>query len=218
LEFDALHGHQFLLIKIGVSFMKMGILILTLLTACNSFGQGNAFEGIVHFRFLMDGHAQTMRYLLKPGYQRVESGEGADAIVVIFDFNAQKSYVLMNADQSYMEELLNLPDPESASKDVQGTGKTLTIAGFVCKQWMVNDSAGSHEVCLNDQLGGFVSMDFRMRQSGEYSGFERLVATRFPLRLITNGKLQFEVTKIEQKNLDKKLFNPPAGFEKISLP
>jgi hypothetical protein len=48
--------------------------------------------------------------------------------------------------------------------------------------------------------------------------FERLVANRFPLRLTTNGRVQYEATKVEQKKLDDALFRPPAGFKKMTAP
>jgi hypothetical protein len=151
-------------------------------------------------------------------------------------FPHAKTYTTMNWNEM-AEEMT-----KGAGKDspidfpkITSTGKTETIAGITCENWLFGDKV---EMCVAKGLGYFGGggsggildklKNFAMRDkikaqldaNPELAKFAEGGA--FPLKMteIENGqpKTIMEVTKVERKSLDDSLFTVPADYKKMEIP
>ncbi|MFI5335237.1 MAG: DUF4412 domain-containing protein [Opitutales bacterium] len=206
-----------------------------------------AFEGKI--TFALKGAKEkpmTVTYAMKEGFLRMEPQMAeARGTAMIFDWAKQEMIVLMPQRSMYMTMPIQGgataagPAGRQPEQKVEKTGKTETILGYQCEQYVTTDRKGETvELWVTDKLGMFMGlgggggggpmggmMGGHRGGSGEHS-WEQLVKGKagfFPLRIIghdASGKETFklETQSIEPGPLPASLFAPPEGYQSFQMP
>ncbi len=211
---------------------------------CINLKAQNNFEGNIKFKITSKDNSIDMNYFLKEGKFRIEMGENAENAVFI---NANgKSLILMPEQKMYMD----LDNPMFAKmKDMMGkknddengdqndkdfdinkyrTGKTKSILGYECEQWVFNDieedEQNQVEAWVTDELGNFMFMENPMGSgfSPDWSGSFKNKGF-FPLLVISKDSdgeeiSKFEATEINKKSLSDDLFHAPSDYKEMKMP
>jgi hypothetical protein len=175
-------------------------------------------------------------YFSKGAMLRMEpeqAAKGRGGGVVIQDNNSKKMIVLMDAQKSYMEMPIRNASVEGDGRGgkkaraeqkakVTKTGKTETILGYSCEQYLVKSGQSEMEVWITKDLGPFFGM---VGPGGGTAVWEKEAKTQggFPMRVIGKDKegkedYRMDVTKVEKKTLSASLFAPPSGYKKMDMP
>ena len=193
---------------------------------------GESFEGTIQMKGQGEGGSQTINYLVKKDRVRIEFGEKSeDQAIMILDYNRKKIYMVMPDEKGYLEmalESIELGKTErgEVKEKLVKTGKTETISGYRCEQWLLKGEEGEVEICAAKGIGFFLQpQGISAKRAGPRSSWtDQLTAEGlFPFRMVERSpsgeeKSRWEVTKVEKKKLSDSLFQPPAGYEKIQMP
>jgi len=200
------------------------------------------FEGKVSLG-LKSGRDQEMiiDYAMKDGLVRMEPRMAeAEGAAMIFNLAKLEMTMLMAEQRMYMvmplkaaaAKAVNDRDPGTAK--LEKTGKTETILGYVCEQYIVTDKSAVTELWVTDKLGTFMGTSGANPMAGMMGGggksanaaaWEEALKGKegfFPLRVIAKDKasketFRLEAKKIEPGSLPASLFEPPAGFQKLDM-
>lgn len=212
----------------------------TLLTASLAYAAG--FEGKVTLAMTAGkGKTQELDYSMQGTAIRIDLAAEGHSFASIMDLQKMEMLMLMPDQQMYMV----MPIKEHVEKAVQGayekdttiekTGRTETILGYKCDEYVSKDKDATTEVWVAEGLGSFMGlgsgggnpMAGMMGGGGKAkpaSGWEQKFKGKpgFPLRVISRtsgGKETFkmEATKIEPGSLPATLFQPPAGWQKFDM-
>jgi len=130
----------------------------------------------------------------------------------------------MDAQNMYMEQPLNLSSITSASTTpaptITRTGKKETIAGYECEHITITEGNSTSDVCMARGLGPFLSPASAI-PGAKLTGWQKVLVEDggFPLKVSkADGTTQMEVTKIEKKKLNDKLFTVPDNYSKMDMP
>jgi len=212
-------------------------LLLIFLVSSSIFAQ--SFEGKIKFKITSDDDTMLLDYFIKGDNLRMEMGEKADAV---FIKNKNKSIILMPKEKSYMDlnnsvfskiqdmAGMNKGDDKEKKEDVNidkfRTGKTKTILGYKCSQWVFKDEEEDEEVeaWVTDELGNFMLMQGPM--GGGFSpGWSSSIKNNgfFPLLVISRDEdgdesSRFEATEINKETLNNKLFGAPSDYSEMKIP
>ena len=214
---------------------------LIIFASFTSFLAQDQFEGKIKFKITHDGDEMFMDYFIKGASLRMEMGDNAEAV---FIKNEEKSLVLMPEEKMYMDLDNSLfskipgmtgmnkedknDDKDEKEFDIEKykTGKTKTIQGYECHQWVIPDEDDEEEVeaWVTDELGNFMMMQSPM--GGGYSpGWSSSIKNRgfFPMLVITRDEdgeenSRFEATEVKKESLSNKLFSPPSDFSEMKIP
>ena len=220
--------------------------LLALLLLAPSVFAAATFEGRVTLGFkAVKDKEQAVEYAMKEGLVRMEPQmEEARGTAMIFNWAKQEMIMLMPEQMMYMIMPLRTAAGQPAGQTgnheqkVEKTGKTETILGYLCEQYLATDRGETTEMWVTDKLGNFMGvsgggnpMGGMMggrggRQSSSGSGWEQAIKGKegfFPLRVISRdakGKETFrlEAKKIEPGPLADSLFAPPDGYQKFDMP
>lgn len=212
-------------------------LFIFLISVSASFAQ-NSFEGKIKFKITHDGDEMFLDYFIKGDNMRMEMNENKEAV---FIKTTDKSLILMPEEKSYMDLNnsifskmpgmmgMNKEDNNDKEKEFDinkyRTGKTMTILGYNCEQWIIKDDEddGDVEAWVTDELGNFMLLKSPMG-SGFSPEWSSSVNNRgfFPMLVISreDGEeiSRFEAKEVDKKNLDDNLFSPPSDFEEMKIP
>ncbi len=217
------------------------LLTLTILifSGTLSMAQGD-FEGKIKFKITHDNDVMFLDYFIKGENLRMEMGDNAEAV---FIKNEGKSIVLMPEEKMYLDldnsilskmpGMTGMNDEEYEDKDREDfnidkyrTGKTKTILGYECYQWIFKDNEEDDEVeaWVTNELGNFMLMSSPM--GGGFSpGWGSSINNNgfFPILVITkdqDGEIssRFEATEVNKKSLDSDLFSPPSNYSEMKIP
>lgn len=168
---------------------------------------------------------QQMEYLVRSGKLRVNMAGPAGGMAMIAVPQERKMYMLVAAQNAYME--MALPDPATVAKganapvddvNVTRTGRMETVAGMTCEHVEVSSTAGATDLCLTKALGRFVNPLDGLRQ-GAVAPWQRQIENEFPLKVtMPDGSVPLEVTKVERKRLSNELFTVPGSYTKMAMP
>ena len=94
------------------------------------------------------------------------------------------------------------------------TGKKDTVAGMECEIVEVDDM----DICGVNKFGTYLFGGSAMR--GVVPAWQQALLDDgfFPLRVTRAGEVQMEVTKIERRAVDAKMFEVPGHFTRMQLP
>ena len=187
------------------------------------------FEGAVTMRMSPKGAngapVQELEYLVRNGKVRVSMGGPAGAMALLSVPQEQKVYVLMAAQNAYME--MPVADASSrvapkapADAKITRTGRMETVAGYACEHVTVASAAQTVDICMAKGLGGYVNPLAAMQRSSEPAWQRALTADGgFPLKVtMPDGSIPIEVVKIEKKRLANDLFSVPLSYTKMEMP
>jgi len=187
------------------------------------------FEGAVTMRMSAKGangpQMQDMEYLVRNGKVRVSMGGPGGAMSLLSVPQEQKVYVLIAAQNAYME----MPIADAASRvaartpseaKITRTGRMETVAGYSCEHVTVASAAQTVDLCMAKGLGGYVNPLASMQRSSEPAWQQMLTADGgFPLKVtMPDGSVPLEVVKIEKKKLANDLFSVPLNYTKMEMP
>lgn len=243
-------GMRALVPRVAVPYacaMKLLPLILAGLSlACASALSAATFEGKVSLGMKSNKEAeQVIDYAMKDGLVRMEP-KMADAggTAMIMNWAKQEMIILMPEQQMYMVMPMKMPAGAAGARadgpepTVEKTGKTETILGYTCEQYVTTEGGQTTEMWITDQLGTFMGLSAgnpmggamggggRGAKGASTAGWEKALKGKegaFPLRVIARDNkgretFRLEAKKIEPGPLPASLFTPPAGFQKFSMP
>ena len=186
-------------------------------------GGGGPFEGEITMTSTDPGKpVKTINYEVKGTKMRFEAPESAGPMAggyVIFDTTAKKMTAVNDSKKTAMVMDMGAlqsamgpagANPAAPKPTIDKSGKTETIAGYSCEDWKVTDPNGEHaDVCVAKGIS-FPAM-------GRHAGWMSSLEDGFPLRAVSydatgKEKSRMEVTKIDKKSLDDKMFEVPAGY------
>lgn len=200
-----------------------------------------AFEGRVTLALKSGREAeQVIEYAVKGPRFRVEPrAEGMpDGTAMILDLERKEMVFLMPGERMYLAQPLKggvaAAAAERAGKaELRKTGRTETILGYACEEYVVQEGKETVELWITDQLGSFVGLALDNPMAGMMGGggakprgWEDELRSRggaFPLRVVgRDGRgresMRLEVRKVEPGDVPDGLFRVPDGFQKVPLP
>ncbi|MFZ1291825.1 MAG: DUF4412 domain-containing protein [Melioribacteraceae bacterium] len=223
--------------------LKFAILIL--ISAAIVTNAQNYFEGKVKFKITDDDdESHLMEYFLKDGNFRISMFEEED-VAAIFLYAKENSYILMPEDKMYMNlnnslfsklgDMIkdkavdeNEKDKKELNFENYKTGKTKTILGYDCDQWIhkneMDDESYEIEAWITDELGNFMFMENPMGAGFTPTWGNSLKNQGyFPLQVITknsDGEIisTFEAIEINKQSLNKDLFEVPSDYNEMKIP
>lgn len=180
----------------------------------------------------IDKESQSMAYEVISG-DMAESGQGIfiidaknDAMLILNDKNGEKSGIVYgmgdffeNRGQTYEEEidLSETPETYLANPNVKKTGKTKTIAGFKCEEYVYEDDESKSHVWITKDLKmntrDFFSTLFNTSLYSHGMGWGYMLETT-SINKNSGEKSVMEVTRID-KNSNKR-FNL-SGYQITNL-
>jgi len=190
---------------------------------------GPPFEGAVTLRMSAKTpqgvQRQQMEYLMRNGKLRVNVPGPMGGMAMIAVPQEKKMYMLVAAQNTYME--MPLPEAAAAAKSAVGqpddvkvtrTGRMETVAGFSCEHVQLASRSGAADMCLSKELGRFVNPMEGLRQ-GSVAPWQKQIANEFPLKVtLPDGTVPLEVTRVERKRLPDDLFAVPEHYRKMEMP
>jgi hypothetical protein len=210
---------------------SLTLLALTSLSACSNNGFGSNFEGEVVMKTTRaTGPAGTMTIKAKGDDLRIEipTPDGKVA-AAIYSAKQNKMSVLLDAQKMAMDMDMGAPgaptpNTDSKTSAVEKTGKSETIAGVTCDDYVVKDPSGTRtETCVAKGLP-YLDLD-ALRHGGATSSWSRDMRANktFPLRSVeydASGKelSRAEVTSVTKEKLDDALFQVPADYKHVAAP
>ncbi len=187
------------------------------------------FEGAVTMRMSAPSangpQRQEIEYLVRNGKVRVSMGGPGGAMSMLSVPQEQKVYVLIAAQNAYMEmpiaeAVSSVAGKTPADAKITRTGRMETVAGYSCEHVTVASAAQTVDICLAKGLGGYVNPLASMQRGNEPAWQRALAADGgFPLKVtMPDGSIPIEVVKIEKKRLANDLFSVPLNYTKMEMP
>lgn len=196
------------------------------------------FEGVVTMR--LNGGApagaaaagarlQEVEYMLRNGKARVSMGGPAGSMSMIMVPAEKKMYMLLAAQNAYMEVPVGDVAAATAAADaaapkVTKTGRMDKVAGYECETYTLTPTSGTGagqttEICIAKGLGAYASPANMLPGAPQPAWQRSLSNAGFPLRVkVPDGSIALEVTKIERKRLSNDLFTVPPTYTKMPTP
>lgn len=212
----------------------------SLLTASLS-SAADAFEGKVSLAMSAGKEKpQTLNYSMRQDAMRMDmTAEGGKSFAMIMDLKKLEMIMLMEEQKTYMVMPMKqtiekaVANAEIKDPDIQKTGRTETILGYKCDEYITKDKKTTTEVWIAHGLGAFMGMGENGGggMGGLFGGKKKTDGWQekfkgkpgFPLRVISRDAknketFRMEATKIEPGALPASLFQPPAGWQKFQMP
>ncbi len=214
-----------------VTFAALATSLLAALGGCSNNGLGANFEGDVVMQTTRpNSPPTTMTIKAKGDNIRIElptpDGKTESAI---YSSQQNKLVVLLDAQKLAMDLDMGAPGAPTANTDsrtsaVEKSGKSETIAGISCDDYVVKDPSGSRtETCVAKGLP-YLDLD-ALRHGSTSSSWNRDMRANktFPLRSVeydASGKeiSRAEVTSVKKEKLDDALFQVPADYKHMPAP
>jgi|CZKI01.1.fsa_nt_gi hypothetical protein len=198
-----------------------------------------SFEGKVSMKVTSPAASkdgpQSIDYLMKEGYMRMEVATARGQASMIMDFKNQQMLILMPQQRMYMVQPFPQPPANPAGNpaakklgaDVQVTTEKDTILGYECTKIVTSTADGTAEVWVTDQLGTFMGLSPGSggpgRRPQAAQPWESALKGKgyFPMRVVAtaNGKGTFrlDVTSVEKVRLPDSEFAAPEGWRKLDI-
>jgi hypothetical protein len=207
--------------------------VLMMLTAAVLVHGAKAFEGSYVMEMSADGETFETAIWVKDGHVRMKmTSHGAPGEMIMRD-GMKTMLVVMPAQKMYMEmplEMKDLPTVEVPDKEkkleklpFEKTGEKRTIGGHEAHEFVYQGEDGKMIIWATDELGSMPfsrnpMMEGWAKAMSKVTGLESF----FPLEMAghENGRVAYRMTvkDIEKKALPDSLFEPPAGFRKMTMP
>jgi hypothetical protein len=215
----------------------------TLLTATIAHA-ASAFEGKVSLAITAGkGKPQVLDYSIKDTSLRIDMTAEGQSFASIMDMKKMEMLMLMPSEKMYMVMPIKDTVEKAAKKvevkepDIEKTGRTETILGYKCEEYVTKDKNNTSEIWIAEGLGTFMGLGENGGggggpMGGMFGGKKKAASSweekfkgkpGFPLRVVTrDGKnkeiSRMEATKIEPGSLPASLFQPPAGWQRMQMP
>ena len=215
---------------------KARVLSLTIVTAIVLAVRADAqFEGIVESKNVtIDALGKPQEFVMtmwiRKDMARIETQGEAAGSTMIYRTDKRRIWMMNPDDQSYFEisqdekpQEMYAPGGTTAKYSINRTGKTKTIAGFLCEQFIIKRENERTELWGTKKLSHLVktlskALGQEHAEVAEGATAEMMKMGAYPLASATtiDGVLaeSQEVTKIEEKKLEASLFDLPQGYRK----
>jgi hypothetical protein len=207
------------------------ILILFIFVTTSLVAQSE-FQGKVKFKISDDEQTSSeMEYLIKDNKFRINMQSPVETSVI---FKDDKVTVIMWDQNQYIEmpksimenfgkkAMQNSEDKEDIDFEKYKTGKTKTIQGYTCENWLYNDGEGTFEIWATNDLGNFI---FFQNPFAPQPGWYSKVSNKgfFPMLMEAKDKtgkvvFKYETTEVNETNLNNSNFEAPANLSKMTIP
>ncbi len=189
------------------------------------------FEGVINTVTTVNGQKFEATEYVKGLQTRSEMSMNGQQIVNLTDMAGKTVSTMMPARKMCM--VMSIPDAKAVQADPAAkpvkTGKSETILGYTCDEWVSTNSKTKQIVDMWLAKGTGMNMEGMGGQMDRYlsqsaSDFAPMFKDgAYPLRTILkdeSGKetMRQEVTKIEKKPVDASLFVVPADYKKMPMP
>lgn len=208
--------------------------VSALLTVTSVFAAA-PFEGKVSLALSQGGgKAQPITYAMKGQSIRMELATEGQTMASIMDLAKSQMIMLIPAQRMYIVMPIKPPAATARESLEQGgeikkTGRTDTILGYPCDEYVAQDNGTTTEIWLAQGLGTFMGMGSgnpmlgRGNQSAPRWEEQIKGQAGFPLRVVSKDargqeSFRLETTQIEPSSLPDELFTPPADYEKFMMP
>lgn len=194
----------------------------------------DAFEGKISLVLTAGkGRGQTLDLAIKNKLQRIDMTAGnGQRVSSIVNLSQHEITVILPEQRLYMtipiQEAEAAAQQRAAHGQLEKTGQTDKILGYVCELFTLKENGKTTELWLADGLGSFMGLGggnpFGGRPTPKTAWEQALAGkTGFPLRVIeraAGGKenSRMEVTKIDPSPLPDSLFAPPADYQRFEMP
>lgn len=199
-----------------------------------SVANGEAFEGELTMNVREGRNEQEIEMAVKGSKLRFDVEEQGQEMTMIINSEAREMMMIMPAQRSYMvveipegDQIPGQPDPDNF--EWEESAETEEILGFKAKKYLLKQGGTESEIWATEELG---SMEALMMDEpgpegtpGAASALEKALqeAEVFPLRIIERGSggrevSRTDVTKVEAREMDESLFEPPAGYQRMQTP
>lgn len=204
------------------------------------------FEGKVTLAITAGkGQAQVLDYSIKDSALRIDLTAEGQSFASIMDLQKMEMIMLMPQQQMYM--VMPIKDKVEKAMDkafendasIEKTGRTETILGYKCDEYIAKDRDTITEIWVAEGLGSFMGLGSGESGGGggglggllgggkkRGAGWEEKFKGKpgFPLRVVSREikkqreTFKMEATKIQPGSLPASLFQAPAGWQKFSMP
>ena len=203
----------------------------------------NAFEGKVSLTMTAGkGKPMALDYSIKGQALRIDMNAEGQSFATIMDLSKMEMLILMTEQKMYMVMPIKEPvekamkDAEKKDPNIVKTGRTETILGYKCEEYVTKEKNTTTEIWLAEGLGTLMGMGNNGGGGGGMgamfggkskasAGWEEKFKGKpgFPLRVVTTDSksketFRMEATKIQPGSVPASLFAPPAGFERFQMP
>lgn len=214
------------------------VLVLLCMVAVQSTA-GTPFEGKVVYKITTHGESINMTVYAKEKKSKMEMNMRGQNMSMIMDWSVQKMYMVMDEQKMVMSMSLdamegakvkNQHGKKSGDKvdKLEKTGKTKTILGYSCEQWIAHGDDGEViELWGSSEVGSFsgfmnqgpMAGKFDFPDMEKFAGMENM----FPMMVSAKDKsgkeiIRMEATTIEKKSLAASLFTVPSGYKLMEMP
>lgn len=210
------------------------MLVAALLLVC-AYGTvlAASFEGKAVYEVKAMGRNMDMTLLIKGDKSRVDiGGHEGFGVKLIMDWADSKAYMLMDDRQIAMSVPLMPPAVRERVNEEQAikpekTGKTKTILGRECEQWIIRNEGNMVEVWSAKGLGNFTGF-MGQAPMGVGTGFPDMSAVTglkefFPVSVVVTDKtgrqtFSMQAKSIEPKQLADSDVSVPSSYQIVTTP
>jgi len=226
-------------LKLAVDHFRLVIETLCIAFLIATRAHAQQFEGIVESKNVTTdemGRPQefVMTMWIKKDMVRIETKGGAmPGSTMIYRTDLRKIWMLNTEDKSYFEISQEEKAQEvvgtggtTAKYSIRKTGKTKTIAGYPCEQFIIKRNSEETQLWGTKKLAHLVSaiskaLGQEQTTVAEGPTNEMMKIGVYPMLSMTkvDGNVieSQEITKVETKSLDANLFSLPASYKKQKI-
>jgi hypothetical protein len=204
-----------------------------------SLSHAASFEGKVTLAMTTGKNQQVLDYSIKGTAIRIDMAAQGQSFATIMDLQKMEMLMLMSEQKMYMvmpiKDKVEKAVDESLAKqpNIEKTGRTETILGYKCDEYLSKDGNVTTEIWIAEGLGAFMGLGSSGGMGDMFGGSKKKAAAGweekfkgkpgFPLRVISRDAksketFKMEATKIEPGTLSPALFQAPAGWQKFQMP
>lgn len=207
-----------------------------------SLAHAASFEGKVTLAMSTGkGQSQSLDYSIKDTAIRIDLNAEGQSFASIMDLQKMEMIMLMPQQQMYMVMPMKdkvekaVGDALAKEPNIEKTGRTETILGYKCDEYISKDRDATTEIWVAEGLGAFMGLGSGggNPMAGMMGGAKKKAAAGweekfkgkpgFPLRVVSRDAksretFKMEATKIEPGALPASLFQAPSGWQKFQMP
>jgi Domain of unknown function (DUF4412) len=174
----------------------------------------------------------TLKTSVKKDLMRIDLETSRGVISTVVDFREHRTIAMIAQARMYVVHDLPAgiaalqPTSVAGGTSLKPTGKTDTIAGYSCTEYIADGPEGRSEIWVTDQLGEYPGLFQWVGPTGRGVQQTWEVALRgrnvFPMRVVrknlSNGStFRLEVSSVSKGSVPDSLFTIPDGWQKVGF-
>jgi hypothetical protein len=188
------------------------------------------FEGVVVFKKKGETagviDSVSMRLYIKGDKFMAEDVNDVNQPRIVVDTKKKSIFMITDRSREYMQMPTPPAPPTVPARPPQKTGKAEQIAGHPCEQWVEKSGETDMELWASGDMGKLSlpsgTMGVNLISSQNMATFLKN-SNMFPFLFVERNKAGREITRlevlsVEKKNLNDAVFEPPQGYNKMTVP